>query len=66
MWGTALAAHRRGMSTNIDTQNLEQHLPVRDIVVGAVTFALVGGLLVALALVVKGAVDVLGSFLLAS
>jgi|GEM_PF-6087476 len=48
------------MTTHSDPHEAQHPLLVRDLVLGAVTLALVGGLLFGLALVVKAAVEVLG------
>lgn len=48
------------MTTHTDPHEAQHPLLVRDLVVGAVTVALVVGLLFGLALVVKAAVEVLG------
>ena len=53
------------MTTHTEPQDIQHSLPVRDLVVGAVSVVMVGALLVGLALVVKGAVEVLGMVALA-
>lgn len=53
------------MTTYHDHHEAQHPVLVRDLVVGAVTVALLGGLIFALALVVKAAVDILGGVALA-
>lgn len=53
------------MTTHSELHEVEHHVPVRDIVVGAVTVVMVGALIVGLALVVKAAVEILGMVALA-
>ena len=53
------------MTTHSELHQHQHHVPVRDLVVGAVTIAMVGALLFGLAVVVKVAVDVLGMVALA-
>lgn len=53
------------MTTYTDHHEAQHPVLVRDLVVGAVTVTLLGGLLFALAVVVKVAVDLLGGIALA-
>jgi len=49
------------MSTHIEIPETREHPPVRDLVVGAVSIALLGTLLLGLAYVVKLAVELVGA-----
>lgn len=53
------------MTTHTEPHDVQHPVLVRDLVVGAVTVTLVGALLFTLALVIKGAVEVLGMVALA-
>jgi len=53
------------MTTHSEPHQIQHPLLVRDLVVGAVTFVLVSGLLFGLALVVKAAVEIVGMVALA-
>ena len=53
------------MTTHTEPHDTQHPLLVRDLVVGAVTVVLTGALLLGLALVIKGAVEVLGMVALA-
>ena len=53
------------MTTYVENHEAQHPVLVRDLVVGAITVALLGGLLFALALVVNAAVEILGGIALA-